>query len=288
MTLYCDAASGGATAINRTGHVPNAASIVLRCVRGVAAGGKGELRSWGSRKALYGYVVESRQSVYLADDMKLTEQDVFDRPSQVERGKAANHCWHANQSVQTGIRSANAHSDNRRLVHGLLAVGSRQQNDLMVRRRPVGLVAPLDLKPDSFHRVEERAHLRFDLIDAKPNGYAQIDTGPGSVQAFDGIVAQVDMGAVSSLSGSRNVNEVTRDLVRSLMAIDDYETSANFRKKVETLFGEAKRNLGFTRLRLRGLTGAAGEFLLAATVQNLKRLAKHATGPAIRRHFERA
>jgi hypothetical protein len=35
-----------------------------------------------------------------------------------------------------------------------------------------------------------------------------------------------------------------------------------------------KRNLGLTRLRLRGLTGASDEFLLAATVQNLRRLAK--------------
>jgi len=46
------------------------------------------------------------------------------------------------------------------------------------------------------------------------------------------------------------------------------------RKKIETLFGDVKRNLGLTRLRLRGLTGARDEFLLAATVQNLKRLTK--------------
>jgi hypothetical protein len=35
-----------------------------------------------------------------------------------------------------------------------------------------------------------------------------------------------------------------------------------------------KRDLGLTRLGLRGLTGANDEFLLAATVQNLRRLAK--------------
>ncbi len=34
------------------------------------------------------------------------------------------------------------------------------------------------------------------------------------------------------------------------------------------------RHLAFTRLRLRGLSGAKIEFLLTATVQNLKRLAK--------------
>ena len=43
---------------------------------------------------------------------------------------------------------------------------------------------------------------------------------------------------------------------------------------IETGFGDMKRNLGLTRLRLRGLTGASDEFLLAATVQSLRRLAK--------------
>jgi hypothetical protein len=37
---------------------------------------------------------------------------------------------------------------------------------------------------------------------------------------------------------------------------------------------KARATLGLTRLRLRGLTGADDEFLLAAIVQNLKRLAK--------------
>jgi len=34
-------------------------------------------------------------------------------------------------------------------------------------------------------------------------------------------------------------------------------------------FADLKRNLGLTRLRLRGLTEASDQFLLAATVQNL-------------------
>ena len=63
------------------------------------------------------------------------------------------------------------------------------------------------------------------------------------------------------------------------METDAYKQSRSQRKKIETLFGDVKRNLGLTRLRLRGLTGARDEFLLAATVQNLKRLIKHA-GPA--------
>ncbi len=80
----------------------------------------------------------------------------------------------------------------------------------------------------------------------------------------------------------RDINEAARDHTRRLMGTEDYEASAKLRKKVETLFGEAKRNLGFTRLRLRGLSGAGDEFLLTAIVQNLKRLAGHTTGPPIR------
>ena len=39
------------------------------------------------------------------------------------------------------------------------------------------------------------------------------------------------------------------------------------------LFAHLKRNMGFERLRLRGISGARDEFLLAAIAQNLKRLA---------------
>ena len=77
----------------------------------------------------------------------------------------------------------------------------------------------------------------------------------------------------------RDVNQEARDYTQALMETDAYKQSRSQRKKIETLFGDVKRNLGLTRLRLRGLTGARDEFLLAATVQNLKRLIKHA-GPA--------
>ncbi len=71
----------------------------------------------------------------------------------------------------------------------------------------------------------------------------------------------------------RDVNEEAREHARALMKTRDYEISARQRKMIETGFGDLKRNLGLTRLRLRGLAGASDEFLLAATVQNLKRLA---------------
>ena len=46
------------------------------------------------------------------------------------------------------------------------------------------------------------------------------------------------------------------------------------RKKVEMLFAHLKRILGLGRLRLSGPCGANDEFLLAATAQNLRKLAK--------------
>lgn len=77
----------------------------------------------------------------------------------------------------------------------------------------------------------------------------------------------------------RDINEAARDHARSLNGSEAYNQSARNRKKIERLFGEAKRNLAMTRLRLRGLSGAKDEFLLTATVQNLKRLAKLAAIP---------
>jgi transposase len=78
---------------------------------------------------------------------------------------------------------------------------------------------------------------------------------------------------------SRDVNQEARDYTQSLMESDAYWASSTERKKIERLFGEVKHILGLTRLRLRGLTGARDEFLLAATIQNLKRLAKLAAIP---------
>jgi transposase len=77
----------------------------------------------------------------------------------------------------------------------------------------------------------------------------------------------------------RDVNEAARDHTRALMKTEAYADSNAERKKIERLFGEAKQILSMIRLRLRGLTGARDEFLLTATVQNLKRLAAHTARP---------
>ena len=70
----------------------------------------------------------------------------------------------------------------------------------------------------------------------------------------------------------RDVNQEARDYTQAMMATEAYRQSSIDRKQIERLFGEAKSHLSMTRLRLRGLTGARDEFLLTATVQNLKRL----------------
>ncbi len=77
----------------------------------------------------------------------------------------------------------------------------------------------------------------------------------------------------------RDINEEARDYARTLTQTEAYADSSGERKKIEALFGEAKNILSMVRLRLRGLSGARDEFLLTATVQNLKRLAAHTARP---------
>ena len=72
----------------------------------------------------------------------------------------------------------------------------------------------------------------------------------------------------------RDLNEDSRDIARALASTPEYETACRRRKKIEMLFAHLKRILRLARLRLRGPNGAKDEFLLAATAQNLRRLAR--------------
>jgi len=72
----------------------------------------------------------------------------------------------------------------------------------------------------------------------------------------------------------RSIHESSRDVARALINTDAYQKSRKDRKKVEMLFAHLKRILKLDRLRLRGRAGAEDEFLLAATAQNLRRMAK--------------
>jgi transposase len=73
---------------------------------------------------------------------------------------------------------------------------------------------------------------------------------------------------------TRSIHEGARDLARDIAQTDAYWTSMRQRKKVEMLFAHLKRIVKLDRLRLRGPCGARDEFLLAATAQNLRKLAK--------------
>jgi hypothetical protein len=75
----------------------------------------------------------------------------------------------------------------------------------------------------------------------------------------------------------RSIYEHARDIARALAKTDAYEQARHNRKKVEMLFAHLKRILSLNRLRLRGPNGVQDEFLLAATAQNLRRLAKTAS-----------
>jgi len=66
----------------------------------------------------------------------------------------------------------------------------------------------------------------------------------------------------------------SRDVARVLAQTKQYSVSCKLRKKVEMSFAHLKRIHGLGRLRLRGPCGAHDEFILAATAQNLKKLAK--------------
>ena len=77
----------------------------------------------------------------------------------------------------------------------------------------------------------------------------------------------------------RDIDEDARDLARSLVGTPAFEQSRRERKKIEMVFAHLKRIFGLGRLRLRGPRGAQDEFLLAATAQNLKKLARHIARP---------
>jgi transposase len=72
----------------------------------------------------------------------------------------------------------------------------------------------------------------------------------------------------------RSIYEGARDMARDIAKTEAYQTSRCQRKKVEMLFAHLKRILKLDRLRLRGPNGARDEFHLAATAQNLRKLAK--------------
>jgi hypothetical protein len=75
---------------------------------------------------------------------------------------------------------------------------------------------------------------------------------------------------------TRLVSEEARDTVRALAGTDAYVHARRRRQRIERVFGHLKRNLGLRTLKLRGLSGAAEEFTMAAAAYNLQLLARQA------------
>ena len=73
---------------------------------------------------------------------------------------------------------------------------------------------------------------------------------------------------------SVSADEQVRQQTKVLEDTEPFQRSRRLRKKVEMLFAHMKQQFRFTRLKLRGLSGAAEESLLMATVQHLRRLAR--------------
>jgi transposase len=84
--------------------------------------------------------------------------------------------------------------------------------------------------------------------------------------------AQCTKGASRVLSV--NAHEEVRQHVANLAGTEAFRHSARLRRKVEMCFAHLKRHLNFRRLRLRGMTGARDECILAAIAQNLRKLVK--------------
>lgn len=78
----------------------------------------------------------------------------------------------------------------------------------------------------------------------------------------------------------RSIHEGARDMARHIARSWEGRVSRRLRKKVEMLFAHLKRILKLDRLRLRGPNGARDEFLMAATAQNLRKLAKLVPAPS--------
>ena len=71
-----------------------------------------------------------------------------------------------------------------------------------------------------------------------------------------------------------HVHEPVRQRARERTQSPAFATAQRQRRKIEALFAELKNQIGLRRVRLRRLKHVREQFFLAATAQNLKRLAR--------------
>lgn len=71
-----------------------------------------------------------------------------------------------------------------------------------------------------------------------------------------------------------HVHEAARQRARERTTVPAFAAAQRQRRKVEALFAELKNQIGLRRVRLRRIKHVREQFFLAATAQNLKRLAR--------------
>jgi len=71
---------------------------------------------------------------------------------------------------------------------------------------------------------------------------------------------------------SRHWDQEYLDRARTLRKTKLYKKAQKYRKKIESLFGEAKEKMGLKRARLRGFQHVREQSILTATAQNIKRI----------------
>jgi hypothetical protein len=159
------------------------------------------------------------------------------------------------------------------------AYGSAEMLNWLVEERKIVPHVPVIDKSARHDGTFAKADFRFDgNADTYlcPGGKSLTTTG---TLVNDG-AALFYRASVVAWRIPRSLYEGARDLARSLVDTPAFEQSRRERKKVEMLFAHLKRILRLDRLRLCGPRGARTEFLLAATAQNLRKLAKLIPIPA--------
>jgi hypothetical protein len=77
------------------------------------------------------------------------------------------------------------------------------------------------------------------------------------------------------------MDKPARQRARELAKTPKFAHAQRQRKKVEALFAELKNQIGLRRLRLRRMQFVREQFLLAACAQNIKRLVRFLSQPAV-------
>jgi transposase len=181
------------------------------------------------------------------------------------------------------------------------AYGSGPMLDWLVEKRGIAPHIPVIDKSGRKDGTFERADFTYDAendLYICPNGkelkkpqraYAAGETGANKDEMVRYRARKTDCDNCSlkqvctpktpQRKVTRSIYETSRDIARVLSQTQQYAISRKLRKKVEMSFAHLKRIHGLGRLRLRGPRGAHDEFILAATAQNLKKLAKLAPNP---------